>query len=133
MKKNLFILSLIVALAASFTSKAVFAGGAQGSGGIVAVLVTVIDDENKTSVDEAPAPKVMEKKSEKSKDAAPSTEKGKAKGKGKTKKKSTKNGAFNTNSLKEEFTALNNSPESLKLIQQSAGGSADLKALLASN
>jgi hypothetical protein len=32
--------------------------------------------------------------------------------------------------LKEEFVALNSLPEGLKLMEQSAGGSADLKALL---
>jgi hypothetical protein len=89
--KKKVIFSLFVALAVGFTSKAVFAFASNGAGGIVAVMVALVSDENKSSKSDSTE--------------APST-------------------------LKGEFASLNNRPENLDLIQQSAGGSADLKAIL---
>jgi hypothetical protein len=90
-KKILF--AMFVALAAGFISKAVLAFGTPSNGGVGAVMIAVIMDENKNS-----------------------------------KSDSTK--APSISNLKDEFAALNNLPGSVKLIQQSAGGSADLKVLL---
>ena len=92
MKKKLM-LSLLLTLIAGLGAKSVLASASQGCGGIVAVMVAIIGQDNKSS-----------------------------------KNDSTKAPSLST--LKAEFAVLNNQPENFKLIQQSAGGSVNLKALL---
>lgn len=86
--KRKVVLALLTSLTVGLCSKPLLALGSSDHGGIVAVMIAVIADENKDSKNDSTK--------------APAT-------------------------LKEEFQALNNTPESSKLLQQSAGGSAKLK------